>query len=243
MAGGRGADLAPTVVTFTFDDTFANQAAAMEVLERYGMPATLYVNSKRIDKPRYLTKAQLKAYQAAGHEIAAHTVSHANLTAVPPTVVRREVCQDRVRLTAMGFRVTSFSYPFGSTDAEAKRVVEQCGYNSGRGVGDLRSPGSGCRLCATANTIPPVDRWKIYTNKSIDADLNKAKIYVTQAEEDIGGWVPLVFHHICDGCAANSMDLETFSAFVEWLSKRPSSTEVKTVHQVIGGAAKPVPRA
>jgi hypothetical protein len=63
---------------------------------------------------------------------------------------------------------------------------------------------------------------------------------VTNAENDKGGWVPLVFHHICDACGGNSISLANFTALMDWLKTRPVTTTVKTVNTVIGGTPVPV---
>src|SRR5690606_13279428 len=114
---------------------------------------------------------------------------------------------------------------------------------SARGVGDLRSPGYGCLSCRTADSIPAIDKWQIKTNTSIKSDTTAEMLqtYVEQAELDNGGWIPLVFHRICAGCATNAMDLNTFRDCVDWLSKRPSTTQVKTVGAVVGGGSGPTP--
>jgi peptidoglycan/xylan/chitin deacetylase (PgdA/CDA1 family) len=231
-----------TVVSFTFDDTFSNQAAALDVLTRYGMRGTVYVNSPRIGTTNYFSRTQLTAFQADGHEIGGHTLTHADLATVSSTEAKRQVCDDRSNLLAMGLKAKSFAYPFGSSTSTVKTIVRDCGYNSARGVGDLRSPGYGCNSCVTADTIPPVDVWDIKTNSSVKSDttLDMLKNYVTQAEGDRGGWVPLVIHSVCNGCASNSININTFTAFVDWLSKDPMS-QVKTVDEVIGGPLQPSP--
>ena len=44
---------------------------------------------------------------------------------------------------------------------------------------------------------------------------------------------------VVSGCSAFSVDPDVFRAFVDWLSDRPATTQVKTVHQVIGGTLQP----
>ena len=229
----------PTTVSITFDDTFAEQVGAANVLAQYGMKGTFYVNSPRIGSSNslYMSRAQANGIAAQGHEIAGHTLTHVDLPTVSSAEAKRQICDDRTALTGMGYRVTSFAYPFGSTSSAVKQLVQSCGYSSARGVGDLRSPGYGCLSCATADSIPPVDRWQIKTNQSVQSDTTVAMLqtYVTQAENDRGGWVPLLFHHICSGCASNAMSLQNFTTFIDWLSKRPSTTQVRTVDSVISG--------
>ncbi|WP_445258827.1 PKD domain-containing protein [Nocardioides aurantiacus] len=235
------APLAPTTVSLTFDDSLAEQAPAVEMLQQRGLRSTLYVNSPRIGTAGYLSKAQLDAIVAGGGEVAGHTLTHADLAASSLGDAKRQVCNDRVNLLDMGYRVTSFAYPFGSTSAAVKQVVQECGYNSARGVADLLSPGYGCDGCATAETIPPADVWKIRTPQSVQSDttLEMLKNYVTQAESSSGGWVPLIFHHVCEGCATNAVDTATLTAFADWLQQRPASTQVRTVDEVVGGTLKP----
>ena len=232
--------LKSTVVSFTFDDTFANQVPAADVLKSRGLRGTFYVNSPRIgSSSTYMSRSQVDAIAASGHEIPGHTLTHANLPTVTATEAKRQVCDDRTALTGMGFQSISFAYPFGATNDSVKQITKGCGYVSARGVGSLRSPGYGCLSCDTAETLPATDPYEIRTNKSVQSDttVEMLKTYVTQAENDQGGWVPLVFHSICSGCASNSMDIASFTAFTDWISTRPSSTQVKTVGEVMAGSA------
>ena len=233
----------PTVVSLTFDDGTADQMAALNVLKDKGMPGTLYINSGRVGfDSSFMTKAQLTAYQSSGFEIAGHTVSHVDLTTLGADDAKREICDDRVALTDMGFRITSFAYPFGATSDGVKQIVASCGYNNARTIASLRSDPYGCTNCVTAETVPPADTWGVRTNSSVKVDTSLLVLqnYVTQAENDKGGWVPIVFHHICDGCASTSTSLNTFTQFARWLATRPNTTTVRTVDQVMGGGVKPV---
>ncbi len=234
---------APTVVTLTFDDGTVGQEEAASVLSSYELKGTFFVNSGRVGyDENYLDRSQLSLMAAQGHEIGGHTVSHADLTTLTADDAMREVCNDRVALTDMGFTVKSFAYPFGATSSVVEQILEDCGYNSGRSIASLKSPPRSCSSCPTAETIPPADPYRIRTNASVKSDttLSMLKAYVTQAEDDNGGWVPLVFHHICSGCNPYSISLADFTAFADWLSKRPSTTTVKTVDAVIGGALQAV---
>ena len=59
-----------------------------------------------------------------------------------------------------------------------------------------------------------------------------------QAEADGGGWVPLVFHDMCNSCADSSVRVATFNAFLDWLQPRAANgTIVKTVRDVVTPAA------
>ena len=240
---GTGAATATTIVSLTFDDGTTDQIQAAQLLENHGMRGTFYVNSGRIGfDSTFMTSSQLLQLQQAGHEIAGHTIDHADLTTLSSDDVAREVCDDRGALTDLGLTVKNFAYPFSATNNDVVRIVQSCGYNSARGVAGLKSLPYGCPNCVTAESIPPVDPFLIRTNSSVKSDttLDILQSWVTQAENGQGGWVPFVFHHVCDGCATTSISLAQLTAFVQWLAQRPSTTTVRTIDGVIGGALQPV---
>ncbi len=71
-------------------------------------------------------------------------------------------------------------------------------------------------------------------------DASHSAGYVTGAEQNGGGWVQIVIHHLCDRCDPYSMTLADFTSLVEWLAARaPSGTVVRTTAEVVGGAVKP----
>jgi peptidoglycan/xylan/chitin deacetylase (PgdA/CDA1 family) len=231
-----------TTVSLTFDDSRADQMQAAEILAEHEMAATFFVISGRVGASGYMTLPNLEELAAGGNEIADHTVNHLNLTNVNREEAERQVCDARVQLEAWGFHVTDFAYPQGGTDPELEEIVENCNLNSARIVSDLVSPGA-CSGCPYANSIPPEDPYKIKTPDSIKATTSLAELkgLVTQAQEHGGGWVPLVFHHVCDECDAASIDPETFKAFLDWLGEEAGNgVSVKTIQQVVGGEDKPL---
>jgi polysaccharide deacetylase/Big-like domain-containing protein/chitobiase/beta-hexosaminidase-like protein len=230
-----------TIVSLTFDDTFADQAQVAEMASARGMRVTFFVNSARIDHAGSMTSAQLLAFQGAGHEIGGHTISHADLPTLDLSEAKRQVCNDRVALLNAGFAASSFAYPFGDNNAAVEQVVADCNYNAARDVGGIVSNGS-CSGCPFANTVPPQKRMAVRTPDSIkiDTTLEDMQGYVLQAEQHGGGWVPLVFHHVCDGCNSLSVSPATLAAFLDWLEARSAhGTVVKTMGEVIGGSLQP----
>ncbi|OLT32011.1 hypothetical protein BJF79_36545 [Actinomadura sp. CNU-125] len=234
---------ATTVVSLTFDDGVRDQYDnARPVLDDHGMDGTFYINSARVDTPGYMSQAQLQTMASGGHEIGGHTITHANVPSLPEEEKQRQVCDDRVALLNLGFEVTSFAYPYGAVDPASMDVAEECGYNNARTVGGLVSPGS-CGGCDLAETMPPAEPYSVRTPDSVKTGTTLAQLkqYVTQAEDDGGGWVPLVFHHVCDGCGdAYAVAPATFDAFLDWLQARASGgTVVRTVDEVVGGSVQP----
>ncbi|KFE66893.1 polysaccharide deacetylase [Hyalangium minutum] len=235
------------IVSFNFDDNLASQAEAGPLLAARGMRGTFYVNSGRVGTSGYLTYEQLQQLQAAGHEVGGHTISHPRLTTLSEAEQRHEICDDRAALLKEGLRVTSFAYPFGDEDSRTRQLVIDCGYNSGRESGGLRTP-SGCRGCPYAESVPPQDVYAIRTHGSVTRawSLSYLQNLVLRAEAGGGGWVPLVFHHIspttCPSSETYCISRSTFIAFLDWLAPRTSrGTVVRTMDNVIGGPLQPPP--
>jgi peptidoglycan/xylan/chitin deacetylase (PgdA/CDA1 family) len=194
------------------------------------MHATYFVNTAVVGDSAHMTWEQLRQLASRGNEIAGHTLHHVNLKPMKTAEARLEVCQDRNNLIDHGFQPTSFAYPFGGFDAGTKQVVSDCGYNSGRGV------------AGGTETIPPLDAYATRTppNPKQGTTVETIESYVTAAEQSGGGWVQLVFHHLCDQCDAYSITPADFTALLDWLQLRAASgTVVKTTAEVIGGPVRP----
>ena len=239
----------PTVVTLTFDDGNADQAAAISILDAAGMKGTFFITTGLIDAPGYLTRAQLTALRDSGHEIAGHTVSHPDLTTSPPDEVTKQICQSRNTLSEWGFPTRSFAYPFAAVNPAVEAAVAACGFNSARNLGDIATRFGGT---VAAETIPPANPFQTRAADQVDSTWTLADLQsvVTNAEAAGGGWVQLTFHHVC-GTACDPLNLTIPPAllqqFVTWLNARTPSatgsttnTVVQTVQQVIGGPLKPL---
>ncbi len=228
----------PTVVSLTFDDGNADQLIAAQTLNKYGLKGTFYVNSGTTDTAGYLSLADLRALSAAGHEIGGHTVTHPDLVTLPADEATRQICNDRVNLTNWGFRVTSFAYPFASNNPALETTAKNCGYNTARGLGDIKTRFS-CATCPLAERIPAANPWNTAAPDQVEntwtlADLQAS---VTQAEST-GGWIQLTFHRI-GGTDPLAVTPALFDQFAAWLKTRPATTTVKTVDQAVGGTVKP----
>lgn len=241
LSEARAQTSAPVTVSFTFDDGRATQAEGAALLTRYGMRGTFYVNSGRIGQPTRLTLAQLQSFQADGHEIGGHTVSHPRLPTLDSDEQGRQICDERLALTSAGFTVTSFAYPYGAQDATTRQWVQACGYDSGRNSSGLRGTES-CTNCPVAVTLPPTQPYALRTVSSVEATttLQDLQDAVLRAEQGGGGWVTFVLHDVCDGCETLAIAPATLEAFLAWLAPRAVlGTSVRTVHEVIGGTVKP----
>lgn len=238
--GLRGLAKDATIVSLTFDDGSASQYTALDVMRPHRMAGTFYINTAMVGSSAYyMTWLQVADLAAAGNEIGGHTLHHVNMTGTEPDKERSEVCDDRQALVAARLGSLSFAYPEGGLDAHAEKVVRSCGYLNARLTGGLWY--SGCGSCPAVETIPPADPYAIRTAPPVSTATTLADLQasVTTAEAHGGGWVPMVFHGICDDhCTAqNSLSPKVFKAFVDWLALRATKgTVVRTVAQVVTAA-------
>ncbi len=238
------AAIAPTIVSLTFDDGNADQAAAAASMRTAGLAGTFYITDSWIGAPGYLTGAQLSEMNAAGHEIGGHTVTHPDLIDIDLAEASRQICNNRATLQGWGYRPVSFAYPFSDSNAAVAGALRSCGYATGRGLGDTRSPYS-CSGCRRAETLPPADPTYLRAPDQVDSrwTLSQLKGQVTAAANNGGGWVILTFHHVCAPlgtatCQADqSISPVIFNQFVTWLAAYRANpvnqTTVKTVDQVV----------
>ena len=238
---------ADTVVSLAFDGAEASQAQVPTMLASRGMKGSFFVNSAKVGTSGfYMNWPQVDALAAAGHEIGGRTLTHVSLTdpAVPEAEKRRQVCEDRQNLIARGYDPVSFSYPGGWGDPLAEAIVSDCGYEAGRRVGGIVSPGW-CPSCGSprAESLPPEDPFMIRTPAfgSGEITLAAAQNVVTQAEL-AGGWVPIVFHGVCDSaCGSGWVKPTTLAALMDWLAARASQgTVVRTIRETLDLGAPPV---
>ncbi len=242
-AANRAFKQHPTIVSITFDDGFSSQMLAAQILQQYGFHATFYVNSELLNGDGRLSFAQLRLLESSGHEIGGHTGDHMDLVTVDVPERQRQVCADRIALSrVLGHPLRSFAYPYGASDAATERVVQECGYSSARTVGGLTSPPD-CRKCTPIQAAPPRDRFRVRTSYSFvsTTPIGNAEEAITRTMQHGGGWIPLVFHQVCDNCSRLSIRPARFQSLLGWISRhRADGVEVRTVGTVVGGKAHPL---
>ena len=118
-------------VVLTFDDGYADFATNVEpVMVRYGFVATDYVVSGFLNRPRYMTAAQVQEMDAAGMVIGSHTVHHVNLANVSLPVAFAEIEGGKAALEQLlGHPVLDFAYPCGGFDPAVEQLVLQAGFS------------------------------------------------------------------------------------------------------------------
>ncbi len=119
-------------VTITFDDGCETDLiAAAPVLSDCGFRATYYITSGFLDKPGYLSAAQLRELYSSGYEIGCHSMTHSYLNDLSPSALRMEIVDAKMKLEdIIGSNVEHFSCPGGRYDARTIAMARQAGYRS-----------------------------------------------------------------------------------------------------------------
>jgi peptidoglycan/xylan/chitin deacetylase (PgdA/CDA1 family) len=127
----EGTDLPPKPVILSFDDGFGDQYAnAARVLRARRWPGVLNLQSNRLGARRGLSRRQVRRMLRDGWELAAHSVTHADLTKLGPERLEEEVEGSRTVLrTAFPSQpVDFFCYPYGRSDPAVEAAVRAAGY-------------------------------------------------------------------------------------------------------------------
>lgn len=134
----------------TFDDAYANVAAALPLLERLGIPASVYAcpdyadGGAPLDVPelaaeaaahpdelRTMTWDELRGLVERGVVVGSHTLSHAHLTHVDDAQLDRELRESRARLEdGLGVPCRYLAYPYGEQDARVRVAARRAGYEA-----------------------------------------------------------------------------------------------------------------
>lgn len=135
-------------ITITFDDGDADTLeTALPILEKYQVPATVFVSSSLLDtvwtdnglKRRMLSSSQLKTLAASPLiEIGSHAhlhqpmVTRSRIDLLADLALSRQLLEDVV-----GRRVRFLAYPHGLHNEDVMDVTRQAGFDAGFGCSDV----------------------------------------------------------------------------------------------------------
>jgi peptidoglycan/xylan/chitin deacetylase (PgdA/CDA1 family) len=119
-------------IILTFDDGYRDMyTSAFPLLRAHHFKAVSYIVSGFLGAPPSVTADMVREMDANGIEIGAHTVSHADLTALSPSDLHHEVFDSKASLEALlGHPVLDFCYPYGKVNAGVAATVQAAGFES-----------------------------------------------------------------------------------------------------------------
>jgi peptidoglycan/xylan/chitin deacetylase (PgdA/CDA1 family) len=188
------------MISVTFDDGWTSQFNnALPVLNKYGIPATMYIISGSVnDAPTYMTQAQIQAFANRGDEIASHTVTHADLTTLTAAQLNTELSQSKTKLQQMfgPSAAVDFASPYGAYNATTTAAVKalyatqrntDVGYNAKTGF----------------------DRYNVLV-QNVDSTTTALTVqgWIDEAKRT-GTWLVLVYHEIGANIGADIYHTDT----------------------------------
>ncbi len=126
----HGATLPEKPVMITFDDTDEEQFSigAME-MEKYGFRGVYFLMTISINRPRYMSKEQIKQLADRGHAVESHTWDHHMVTKYQGEDWEKQLIQPMKKVEEItGKPAQYFAYPFGLWNQAAIPELKKAGY-------------------------------------------------------------------------------------------------------------------
>ncbi|GAB4056789.1 polysaccharide deacetylase family protein [Uliginosibacterium sediminicola] len=126
-------------LTFSYDDGKIEDRRLVELFNRHGLKASFNLNGAKFGRDHRIDAHEL-ADLYAGHEVAAHSLTHPTLTRCPPELLVQQLFDDRRRLEdLLGRAVRGFAYPNGKHDQRLHALLPALGFAYARTTGATRS--------------------------------------------------------------------------------------------------------
>ncbi|MDN4645938.1 polysaccharide deacetylase family protein [Arthrobacter sp. PsM3] len=172
------------MVSITFDDGWQSvYDRALPLLNKYNFKSTQYVNASSIETPNFITGAEVQQMHQAGHEIAAHSYEHVDLTSIGTDRLDEELRKSEEVLAAAGLGTDDLAPPYGRVDPQVDWYASKY-FNVVRGTDDGIN---------TRQNLEQHDLKVLYvTDETTPATLAEALAETSR----LNGWLVLVYHQI-----------------------------------------------
>lgn len=173
------------LVTLTLDDASQTQYLnGWPIMQKYGMRATFYMTTGSLDGFWYMTPQQISALHNAGNHIAAHTLTHPDLTTISADQLTHELADPQTYLqNLVGISVRDFASPYGLVNSNVLTQILKY-YRSHRGVQEGFNTKANFNL---ANILV----------QNVENSTSAAQIttWVNEAKAN-NSWLVLVYHEV-----------------------------------------------
>lgn len=126
----HGSKLPPKPIILTFDDTDEEQfTIGATEMQKYGFRGVYFIMTISINRPRYMTKEQLKQLSDSGHDVEAHTWDHHMVTKYKGLDFDTQFVKPKKKIEEITGRPAEyFAYPFGIWNMAAIPELKKAGY-------------------------------------------------------------------------------------------------------------------
>ena len=143
----------PVQTAVTFDDGYLSVfKEAFPIMERNGIPGSVYVNTGSIaaddagrknsdallghlSSEKFMLWSELSALQDAGWVVGSHGVDHVNMTSLDDEVLRFQLEESRLSIEkSLDCTCDTFAFPWGLNCTKSRAAVKAAGYRHAAGT-------------------------------------------------------------------------------------------------------------
>ncbi|MDQ2719184.1 MAG: polysaccharide deacetylase family protein [Bacteroidota bacterium] len=126
----HGAKIPARPVMLTFDDTDEEQySIGYQEMKKYGFKGVFFIMTISINRPRYMSKQQLKQLADEGNAVESHTWDHHMVTKYQGEDWDKQFIKPRKTIEDITGKVADyFAYPFGLWNAAAIPELKKAGF-------------------------------------------------------------------------------------------------------------------
>jgi peptidoglycan/xylan/chitin deacetylase (PgdA/CDA1 family) len=137
-----GAAIPEKSVILTFDDNDLDQyTVAYPEMKKYGFKGVFFIMTVSMNKPRYMSREQIRELSDAGHVIGSHTWDHKNVKKYEAGDWPVQIEKPSRQLEEItGKKIEYFAYPFGLWKPEVIPGLKQRGMKAAFQLADKRDP-------------------------------------------------------------------------------------------------------
>ncbi|MDB5178506.1 MAG: polysaccharide deacetylase family protein [Patescibacteria group bacterium] len=206
------------IVTLTFDDGWRSiHDNALPLMQRYNIASTQYIISGYVGQEKdYVTPGQLYDFRNAGHEIASHTVDHADLTKQKAEAAAFQLERSDKDLTRCYGKPTDFAPPYGAYNAATTAQVQK-NYQTSRSTD------------VGFNTADNLDPYGLMVqNMTANTSAEQLNSWLETARVN-HAWLILVYHQIDNGPSSYARHPADFEHDLQAI--KVSGLTIETMHQ------------
>lgn len=114
-------------VSITIDDGYKDNILAIELMEKYKIPYTIYISTGLIGKEQYLTVKDLKDISKLELcTLGTHSVNHVHLSKLKQEDQYKELYNSKLFLEdIIGKKIVDFSYPYGDYNDISNNIANE----------------------------------------------------------------------------------------------------------------------